>query len=40
LVRSERNGQNIVYSINASVVQEFLQEMLTLFKVGEENDEK
>ncbi len=36
LVRAERNGQTIVYSLNATVVQEFLQELMQLFKVGED----
>ena len=34
LVRAERNGQTIVYSLNATVVQELLAEMLRLFNVG------
>jgi ArsR family transcriptional regulator len=34
LVRSERNGQTIVYSLNSTVVQEFLQQLLQLFNVG------
>ena len=36
LVLAERDGQNIIYSLNSSVMQEFLQEMLSLFHVGEE----
>jgi DNA-binding transcriptional ArsR family regulator len=36
LVRSERNGQTIVYSLNSSVVQEMLQELLDLFHTGKE----
>lgn len=36
LVRAQRNGQTIVYSLNATVVQEFLQELLRFFKVGED----
>ena len=36
LVFAERDGQNIIYSLNSSVMQEFLQEMLNLFHVGEE----
>jgi DNA-binding transcriptional ArsR family regulator len=36
LVRAERDGQTIVYSLNATVVQEFLQELMQLFKVGED----
>jgi ArsR family transcriptional regulator len=34
LVRSERNGQTIVYSLNSTVVQEFLQQLLQFFSVG------
>jgi ArsR family transcriptional regulator len=34
LVRSERNGQTIIYSLNTTVMQEFLQELLQLFNVG------
>ncbi len=40
LVRSQRNGQTIVYSINATVVQEFLQELLQFFNVGTNEHEK
>ena len=36
LVRAQRNGQSIVYSLNATVVQEFLQELLRFFKIGED----
>jgi ArsR family transcriptional regulator len=36
LVLAERDGQNIIYSLNSSVMQEFLQQMLSLFHVGEE----
>ena len=35
LVLAERNGQTIVYSLNTTVVQEFLQELMQLFKVGD-----
>jgi ArsR family transcriptional regulator, arsenate/arsenite/antimonite-responsive transcriptional repressor len=38
LVRAERNGQTIVYSLNTTVVQEFLQEILRLLKVGEDHN--
>ena len=38
LVLAERNGQQIMYSLNATVVQEFLQEMLHLFQIGENDD--
>ncbi|HEX9442446.1 MAG TPA: autorepressor SdpR family transcription factor [Roseiflexaceae bacterium] len=34
LVHSERNGQTIIYSLNTTVMQEFLQELLQLFNVG------
>jgi ArsR family transcriptional regulator len=37
LVLVERNGQQLIYSLNTSVVQEFIQELLELFKVGEDN---
>ena len=37
LVRAERNGQTIVYSLNSTVVQEFLQEIMQLLKIGEGN---
>jgi ArsR family transcriptional regulator len=35
LVRAERNGQTIVYSLNSTVVQEFLQELMQVLKIGE-----
>ncbi|MEM8533362.1 MAG: autorepressor SdpR family transcription factor [Chloroflexota bacterium] len=35
LVQSERRGQTIVYTLNSTVVQEFLQELLQFFRVGE-----
>lgn len=38
LVIAERDGQNIIYSINASVVQEFVQEMMDFFSIGEEEE--
>lgn len=34
LVQAERNGQTIVYALNATVVQEFLNELLQFFNVG------
>jgi DNA-binding transcriptional ArsR family regulator len=37
LVRAERNGQTIVYSLNSTVVQEFLQQLLQFFNVGGAN---
>lgn len=37
LVRSERNGRNLVYSLETTVFQEFLQQMLDMFgNKGEE----
>ncbi len=36
LVVSKRSGQHIVYSLNMTVLQEFLDELLHLFKVGED----
>ena len=38
LVLAEREGQNIIYSLNASVVQEFVQEMMDFFSIGEEEE--
>lgn len=38
LVLAERNGQQIMYSLNTTVVQEFLQELLQLFQIGENDD--
>lgn len=35
LVVAQRQGQNIVYSLNSTVMQEFLQTMMELFQVGE-----
>lgn len=36
LVRSERNGRNLVYSLETTVFQEFLQQMMTMLgKDGE-----
>ena len=37
LVRAERSGQTIVYSLNSTVVQEFLQQLMQFFNVGETN---
>jgi len=37
LVLAERNGQNIIYSLNSSVMQEVMQEVMDLFKVGEDD---
>ena len=36
LVQAQRAGQTIVYSLNATVVQEFLAELLRFFKVGDD----
>lgn len=35
LIVSERKGQFLIYSINASVVQEFVQEVLDFLHTGE-----
>lgn len=35
LVTAERDGRNIVYSLNSTVFQEFLQEMMGFFQGGE-----
>lgn len=34
LVIAERDGQNIIYALNSSVVQEFMQEMMGFFNIG------
>ncbi len=34
LVQAEREGRNIVYTLDATVFQEFMQEMLDFFGVG------
>jgi DNA-binding transcriptional ArsR family regulator len=36
LVKSERNGRNLVYSLETTVFQEFLQQMLDFFGKEEE----
>jgi DNA-binding transcriptional ArsR family regulator len=38
LVVAQRQGQNIIYSMNASIVQEMLQQLLGLFEVGGSQD--
>lgn len=38
LVSAQRDGQNIIYSLNSSVVQEVVQELMDLFNVGEEEN--
>ena len=35
LVLAQRSGQNIIYRLNSTVVQELLQQMMQLFRVGE-----
>jgi ArsR family transcriptional regulator, arsenate/arsenite/antimonite-responsive transcriptional repressor len=35
LVRTQRSGQKIIYRLNATVVQEMLQQLMELFRVGE-----
>jgi ArsR family transcriptional regulator len=35
LVLAQRNGQNIIYRLNTTVVQEVLQQLLDLLRVGE-----
>ncbi len=37
LISGERDGQNIIYSINSSVMQELINELMNLFQVGEED---
>jgi DNA-binding transcriptional ArsR family regulator len=36
LVQSERQGRNIVYTLDATVFQEFLEEMMGMMDVGGE----
>ena len=36
LVKVERNGRNQIYSLESTVFQEFLQEMMELFGTGRE----
>ena len=36
LVKSERNGRNLIYSLETTVFQEFLQEMMELLGTGRE----
>jgi len=36
LVKSERNGRNLIYSLETTVFQEFLQEMMSLLGSGDE----
>lgn len=39
LVEAERDGQNIVYSLNTTVMHDFMGEMMDFFRVGELKDE-
>lgn len=39
LISGERDGQNIIYSVNASVMQELIQELMEMFQIGEEEDD-
>ena len=36
LVKSERNGRNLIYSLETTVFQEFIQEMMSLLGSGGE----
>lgn len=40
LVISWRRGQQIVYSLNSSVIQEFLQELMNFFAVGGKTNDR
>lgn len=35
LITARREGQNIIYSLNSTVIQEVMQEMLDIFRIGE-----
>lgn len=35
LVLAQRSGQNIIYRLNATVMQELLQQLMGIFRVGE-----
>jgi ArsR family transcriptional regulator, arsenate/arsenite/antimonite-responsive transcriptional repressor len=39
LVSAERDGQNIIYSLNASVIQEFVQQIMEYFDIKEKDDD-
>jgi ArsR family transcriptional regulator len=39
LVSAERDGQNIIYSLNASVIQEFVQQIMEYFDIKEDDDD-
>lgn len=34
LVQSERDGRSIMYSLNSTVFQEFIEEMMAFFEIG------
>jgi ArsR family transcriptional regulator, arsenate/arsenite/antimonite-responsive transcriptional repressor len=38
LVLAERSGQKIIYRLNATVVQEMLQQVMAIFHIGERGD--
>lgn len=38
IVRARRQGQSIIYSMNATVVQEFLQQLMDVFQVQAKPD--
>lgn len=40
LISGEREGQNIIYTINSSVMQELIQELMVMFHVGEEEKDE
>ncbi|MAU09801.1 MAG: transcriptional regulator [Anaerolineaceae bacterium] len=40
LVTTRRNKQSIIYALNTTVVQEFLQGLLDIFQVGEGDSKK
>src|SRR5688572_27204575 len=39
LIDSVRDGQNIVYSLNTTVMHDFMSEMMDFFRVGEAGNE-
>lgn len=38
LVRAEREGRNVIYSLNTTVLHEFLEEMMELIGISREED--
>lgn len=40
LVTAERDGQHIIYAVNASVMQEVVTELMDLFQIGEETPDE